>query len=100
MKITMVLDCILVNRDVRQQKIGSIVIPESCSEERPEGVVVAVGPGRLASTGRHVPMDVKVGDHICWREGAGSDFEIRGQRHLILREDDVFGILEETRECR
>ena len=89
----MLRDRILVSRDAIHQKIGAIHIPQGAQEERPEGRVVAVGPGKLLIDGRFQPPDVKVGDHIVFDKGRGADIKIKGERFLILREDDVYGVL-------
>lgn len=87
-------DRILVNRDAVHQKVGSLFIPEACAQERPEGRVVAVGPGKIRLNGEYIPPEVKVGDHVVFQEGAGSDIEIGGQRVLVMRESDVLGVME------
>jgi len=86
-------DRVLVSRDAVHQKVGSLFIPSNCAEERPEGIVRAVGPGKLLIDGTYAVMEVKAGDHIAFDPNAGSDLTIKGERFLMLREKDVYGVL-------
>jgi chaperonin GroES len=88
-------DRILVSRDAAPQKsTGGLFIPASSSEERPEGVVVAVGLGKLRIDGTWAGMEtVKPGDHVVFRENWGKEIKIKGERFLVMREDDVLGVL-------
>jgi chaperonin GroES len=92
-------DRILVSRDAAPQKsTGGLFIPASSSEERPEGVVVAVGLGKLRIDGTWAGMEVKPGDHVVFRENWGKEIKIKGERFLVMREDDVYGVLEGVKE--
>lgn len=88
-------DCILVERveDTDKKTKGGIYIPDVAKEDGPQiGKVLAVGPGRLTTEGKLVPMEVKEGDQIFFGKFAGTD---AGKNLLILREDDVLGVLEQ-----
>lgn len=88
-------DRVIVSRDRAHQKTpGGLYIPQGSQEERPEGIVLAVGPGRFKRNGSRIGPDVEVGDHVVFAAHAGSDFEIRGERLLIMRESDIEGVLE------
>ena len=88
-------DRVLISRDAKPQKTpGGIHIPANTAEERPEGIVVACGPGKLRSDGTWAGMDVRPLDHVVFREGAGTSIQISGERFLIMREDEVAGVLE------
>ena len=73
---------------------GGIVIPDTAKEKPQEGKVVAVGEGRRED-GKLIPVDVKRGDRVLFGKHAGTEIKIDGEDHLILREDDVLGIIEE-----
>jgi len=73
---------------------GGIVIPDTAKEKPQEGKVVAVGEGRREE-GKLIPVDVKRGDRVLFGKYAGTEIKIDGEDHLILREDDVLGIIEE-----
>ena len=89
-------DRLIVKRldEDEQRSAGGIIIPDTAKEKPQEGKVVAVGKGKLNDSGSIVPMDVKVGDRILFGKYAGSDLKLDGEEHLILREDDVLGVLE------
>jgi chaperonin GroES len=95
MKIRPLQDRILVKRVEEEEKTaGGIIIPDSAKEKPQEGKVVAVGPGKAGDDGKVLPMDVKKGDRVLFSKYAGSEVNIDGVEHLIIREDDVLGILE------
>jgi chaperonin GroES len=73
---------------------GGIIIPDTAKEKPQEGKVVAVGKGKKNDDGTISPLDVKVGDKILFGKYAGSDVKLEGVEHLILREEDVLGVLE------
>lgn len=94
MKIRPLHDRILVKRlKEEEQTAGGIIIPESAKEAPAEGKVVAVGPGRTDESGKTVPLGVKAGDTIIFSKYAGSEVKIKGEDHLIMREEDVLGVL-------
>ncbi|MCX8053433.1 MAG: co-chaperone GroES [Armatimonadetes bacterium] len=73
---------------------GGIVLPDSAKEKPQEGDVIAVGPGSQLSSGKKVPMDVKVGDRVIYGKYAGTEVKIGAEEYVILRQDDVLAILE------
>jgi len=88
-------DRILVKRIQEEEKTkGGIIIPDTAKEKPQEGRVVAVGKGKVTEDGKLVPPDVKAGDRILFGKYAGSEIKLEGEEHLILREDDILGILE------
>src|SRR4051812_47967193 len=99
MKMRPLRDRILVERiEEAEQRVGGIIIPDSAKEKPQSGRVVAVGKGRINDDGKVFPLDVKEGDTVLFGKYAGSDIKIDGREYLILREDDVLGILEGTPE--
>ena len=95
MKIRPLQDRILVTRiDEEEKTKGGIIIPESAKEKPMEGKIVAVGKGKVLEDGKVLPLDVKVGDKILFAKYAGTDIKIEGEEHLIMREEEVLGIIE------
>ncbi len=95
MKIRPLQDRILVKRvDQEETTSGGIIIPDTAQEKPQEGKVVAVGKGKVQDDGTLQKLDVKKGDRILFPKYAGSEVELDGEEHLILREDDVLGILQ------
>ena len=95
MKIRPLGDRLLVKRIEEEDKSkGGIIIPDSAKEKPQEGKVVAVGKGKMLEDGKMVPLEVKKGDRILFGKYAGTDVKIEGEEHLIMREDDVLGIVE------
>ena len=95
MKIRPLGDRLLVKRIEEEEKSkGGIIIPDSAKEKPQEGKVVAVGKGKILEDGKLVPLEVKAGDRILFGKYAGTDVKIEGEEHLIMREDDVLGIIE------
>jgi chaperonin GroES len=95
MKIRPLGDRLLVQRIEEEEKsAGGIIIPDSAKEKPQEGKVVAVGKGKMLEDGKMVPLEVKAGDRILFGKYAGTDVKIEGEEHLIMREDDVLGIIE------
>ena len=88
-------DRILVKRLAEgDEKHGSIIIPDSAKEKPQEGKVIAVGTGKVTDTGKKLPLDVKAGDRILFGKYAGTEVKLDGEEHLILREDDILGVIE------
>mgnify|MGYP006305487901 FL=1 len=88
-------DRILVQRVAEDEKTkGGIIIPDTAKEKPAEGKVVATGNGRMGEDGKLLPMDVKVGDRVLFSKYGGTDVKIAGEDYLILRQDDVLGIIE------
>ena len=95
MKIRPLQDRILVKRVAGEERsAGGIIIPDNAKEKPMEGTVVAVGNGKILTDGKVVKPDVKAGDTIIFSKYAGSEVKISGDEHLILREDDVLGVVE------
>ena len=95
MKIRPLQDRVLVKRVEEEQKTkGGIIIPDTAKEKPQEGKVVAVGKGKVNDDGKLTPLDVKAGDRILFGKYSGTEVKIDGEEHLILREDDILGVLE------
>jgi chaperonin GroES len=73
---------------------GGIVLPDTAKEKPQEGEVIAVGPGRLLDSGKVASMDVKVGDKVVYSKYGGTEIKLNGDEFVVLRQDDVLGILE------
>ena len=95
MKIRPLQDRILVKRlDEEEKTKGGIIIPDTAKEKPQEAQVMAVGTGKVAEDGTVTPLDVKVGDRILLGKYSGTEVTLDGEEHLIIREDDVLGIVE------
>jgi chaperonin GroES len=73
---------------------GGIIIPDTAKEKPIEGEVIAVGGGKLLDTGKKQPLEVKKGDKVLFGKYAGTDIQVEGEEHLIMREDDIIAIIE------
>ncbi len=94
MKIRPLQDRILVKRiDEKETTAGGIIIPDTAKEKPQEGEVVAVGKGRIRDDGKLQKLDVKKGDRVLFGQYAGTEVTLNGTEHVIMREDDVLGIL-------
>lgn len=88
-------DRLIVKRLEEEEKTkGGIIIPDSAKEKPAEGKVIAVGNGRLNKDGKKIPLEVKKGDRILFAKYGGTEVKIDGEEHLIMREEDVLGIIE------
>ena len=89
-------DRLIVKRieDTEQKSAGGIIIPDSAKEKPQEGKVLAVGKGKTNDDGKTLPLDVKAGDRILFGKYSGSEIKVDGEECLILREDEVLGIIE------
>jgi chaperonin GroES len=95
MKIRPLQDRIIVKRvDGEETTKGGIIIPDSAKEKPQEGKVIAVGKGKVSEDGKLNPLDVKKGDKVLFSKYAGTEINIDGTEHLIIREDDVLGVVE------
>ncbi len=93
-KVRPLHDRLLVKRIEEGETIrGGIIIPDSAKEKPQEGKVVAVGKGKVNDEGKVLPMDVKEGDHILFGKYSGSEIKLDGEDLLILREEEVLGVL-------
>lgn len=94
MKVRPLADRILVKRVEEETKTaGGILIPDNAIEKPMEGSVVAVGAGKVLNDGKVRPMEVKVGDRVLFSKYSGTEIKLEGTEHLILREDDILGIV-------
>jgi chaperonin GroES len=89
-------DRILVKRldDSEEQSVGGIIIPDTAKEKPQQAEVLACGDGRITDDGKVQPMDVKAGDKVVFSKYAGTEVKIGGDELLVIREDDVLGVLE------
>jgi chaperonin GroES len=95
MKMRPLRDRILVERvEEHEQRVGGIIIPDTAKEKPQQGRVVAVGKGRINDKGDVFPLDVKEGDTVLFGKYAGSEIKIEGTEYLIIREEEVLGVLE------
>jgi chaperonin GroES len=87
-------DRVLVRRiEEDQARRGGIIIPDSAKEKPQEGKVIAVGKGKVSEAGKKVPLDVKAGDRVLFGKYSGSEVKLNGEELLIMKEEDVLGIL-------
>jgi chaperonin GroES len=95
-RIRPLADRLIVKRieTAEQKSAGGIIIPDTAKEKPQEGKVVAVGKGKINDDGKVTPLDIKAGDRILFGKYSGSEIKIDGEEHLILREDDVLGVVE------
>jgi chaperonin GroES len=95
MKIRPLQDRVIVKRLEEEEKTkGGIIIPDTAKEKPQEGKVIAVGKGKITEDGKVIPLDVKVGDKILFGKYSGTEIKIEGEEHLIMREEDILGIIE------
>ncbi len=95
MKIKPLQDRVIVQRIEEEQKSkGGIIIPDTAKEKPQEGKVIAVGKGRIADDGKVVPMSVKAGDRILFGKYSGTEIKLDGEEYLIMREEDILGVIE------
>ncbi len=94
MKVKPLQDRVVIKRLEEEEKTkGGIIIPDAAKEKPQEGRVVAVGSGKMTEKGQRVTPEVKVGDKILFGKYSGTDINIDGQEHLILREEDILAII-------
>jgi chaperonin GroES len=96
MKIKPIKDNIVVKRieEIDEKKVGSIIIPDTAKEKPMTAEVIAIGSGRTLKDGKKVALDVKVGDRVLIGKYSGSEVKLDGTEYLILKEDEVLGIVE------
>jgi chaperonin GroES len=95
MNIKPLNDGVLVLRIEEEQKTsGGIVIPDTAKEKPQEGKVIAVGPGRFDEKGKRIPMDIKKNDRVLFGKYAGNEIKLDGVEHIIMRVDDILGIVD------
>ncbi len=94
MKVRPLHDRVLVKRTEGDEiTAGGIIIPDTAKEKPSQGVVVATGEGKRDEKGQRIPLDVKAGDRVLFGKYAGTEVKVGGDEHLILREDDIQGII-------
>ena len=95
MKLRPLQDRILVQRVEEETKTkGGIIIPDTAKEKPAEGKVVAAGNGKVSDDGKRVALEIKKGDRILFGKYSGTEVKIEGEEYLIMREDDVLGVIE------
>jgi chaperonin GroES len=95
MKIRPLQDRVIVKRIAEEEKTkGGIIIPDTAKEKPQEGKIVAVGKGKANDDGKIIPLQVKVGEKILFGKYSGSEIKIDGEEHLIMREEDILGVVE------
>jgi chaperonin GroES len=95
MKVRPLHDRVIIERiEETEQRIGAIIIPDSAKEKPQQGKIIAAGKGRIEKDGRVTPLDVKAGDTILFGKYAGQEIKIDGNEYLIMREEEVLGVIE------
>ena len=95
MKIRPLQDRVIVKRIEEEEKSkGGIIIPDTAKEKPQEGKVVSVGKGKVNEDGKITPLDVKVNDRVLFGKYSGTEINIDGEEHLIMREEDILGVIE------
>ena len=95
MKIRPLQDRVIVQRIEEEEKTkGGLIIPDTAKEKPQEGKIIAVGKGKLNEDGKITPLDVKVNDRVLFGIYSGTEINIDGEEHLIMREEDILGIIE------
>ncbi|MBX3649177.1 MAG: co-chaperone GroES [Rhodocyclaceae bacterium] len=99
MHIRPLYDRIIVKRIEELRKTASgIVIPDTAAEKPDQGEVIAIGPGKRDENGKHIALDVKVGDKVLFGKYAGQTVKVHGEELLVMREEDIMGVIEDA-EC-
>ena len=94
MNIRPLHDCVLIKRIEESETVrGGIIIPDTAKEKPQQGEVAGVGDGKLLEDGKRAPIDVKVGDRILFGKYSGSEVKIDGDEYLVVREDEILGVL-------
>ena len=100
MNIRPLHDRILIKRIEEKETVkGGIIIPDSAKEKPQEGEVVAVGKGKKTEDGKVIPLDVKAGDRILFGKYSGTEIKVEDQEYLILREEEVLGVIESAKHA-
>lgn len=95
MKVTPLHDRIVVSRiETEEKTAGGIIIPDTAKEKPQEGRIVAVGHGKRDKEGNRISLDVKAGDRVLFAKWAGTEFKLDGREHMIMKEDDILGVIE------
>jgi chaperonin GroES len=95
MKVRPLHDRIIVQRiEEEEQRVGGIIIPDTAKEKPQQGKVIAVGKGKIEKDGKVTPLDVKAGDTVLFGKYAGQEIKVDGDEYLIMREEEVLGVIE------
>jgi chaperonin GroES len=95
MKVKPLHDRVIVKRVEEEEKTkGGIIIPDTAKEKPVEGEILAVGEGKVGDDGKKIALEVKPGDKVLFGKYAGTEIQIDGEEHLIMREDDIIAIVE------
>ncbi len=95
MKVRPLHDRIIVQRiEEEEQRVGGIIIPDTAKEKPQQGKVVAVGKGKIEKDSKVTPLDVKAGDTVLFGKYAGQEIKVDGEEYLIMREEEVLGVIE------
>ncbi|KUM25078.1 molecular chaperone GroES [Mesorhizobium loti] len=101
MKFRPLHDRVLVRRiEAAEKTAGGIIIPDTAQEKPQEGEVIAVGPGARDESGKLIPLDVKVDDHILFGKWSGTEIKLDGEELLIMKESDILGVIEGSASAR
>jgi chaperonin GroES len=96
MKVRPLHDRVIVERiEEGEQKVGGIIIPDTAKEKPQQGKIIAAGKGKLEKDGKVTPLDVKAGDTILFGKYAGQEIKVDGNEYLIMREEEVLGVIEQ-----
>jgi chaperonin GroES len=99
MNVRPLRDRIIVRRlEEAEQRIGGIIVPDTAKEKPQQGKVIAVGKGRINDKGQVFPLDVQEGDTVLFGKYAGTEIKLDGEEYLIVREEEVLGVIEGVRE--
>jgi len=94
-------DRIIVKAVTAEEKTpGGIVLPDTAKEKPQEGEVIAVGPGKLLDSGKVSPIDIKVGERVVYSKYGGTEIKLDGQEVVVLRQDDVLGVVENGKAAK
>jgi len=95
MKLKPLQDRVIVQRVEEETKTrGGIIIPDTAKEKPAEGKIIAVGEGKIADDGKRIPLSVQEGDRVLFGKYSGTEVKVEGEEYLIMREDDILGIIE------
>ena len=95
MKVRPLHDRVIIKRVEEQETVrGGIIIPDTAKEKPQEGEVIAAGTGKRLESGQIIPLEVKAGDRVLFGKYSGTEIKLDGEEYLILREDDVLGVIE------
>jgi len=88
-------DRILVKiKEEGEVKVGSIIVPDTAKEKPGEGVIIAVGPGRVGDDGKRIPLEVKAGDRILFGQFSGTEVKVETEEYTMMRESDILAVIE------